>query len=503
MDLPEFLDRALSAESYAHLWGLILIAALLVAYRFASKRVRNMPELPTGLILIFLVLRVSHAGLPPDANPHLLLGLDIASAIAIGWAGANILFSITIGAWYRLRNKAHAPKITRDLCLFVSYAVIVFVVLRVRGGVNLVGLITTSAVLTAVIGLAAQNFLGNLFSGLSIQIEQPFRIGDWIESAGHQGRVVHIGWEATHILTFDDELIILPNLDISKSVIKNHSQPTPRHAMKLEVGVEYGATPGRVRAALMEACREEPRVLKEPAPAVRILAFADFAVTYQIRFFYDGFGISPDLRGAMMEKIWYVLRRHGIAIPFPIREVAHRHIERKFEAEEAAKERHEALLKLDGVPILAPLAPESRRDLAAGCKILRYGDGEIIVHQGDAGDTLFILHEGRCDVEVAHGDQPASAVATLYPPAFFGEMSLLTGDPRTATIRARGDTTAFAIDRALFRDVLAAHPEIFGELARVVAERQAANAEAADKAKADAATQASKLLERIKTFFKI
>ena len=247
MDFNALLNDALSIEVFAHQWGLVALAAVLLLYRMLARRVSWAPPLPTGFLLAYLALRFGTTLLPADFDPRIMLVLDVASAIFLYWAGIRILFMLTVGLWYRWRRRTVVPKITRDRILFAAYAVTVLVVLRTRGGVNLVGLITTSAVLTAVIGLAAQNFLGNLFSGLSIQVEQPFRIGDWIEYGSYQGKVVHIGWEAAHIKTFDDELIIIPNLDLAKSVIKNHSRPTIRHAMKIEVGVEYGAAPGRVR----------------------------------------------------------------------------------------------------------------------------------------------------------------------------------------------------------------------------------------------------------------
>ena len=312
-----------------------------------------------------------------------------------------------------------------------------------------------------------------------------------------------IGWQTTHIKTFDDELIIIPNLDVAKAVVKNHSRPTIRHAMKIEIGTEYDAAPGLVRETLLSLCRQEPRVLADPAPQIRVASYGDFAITYQMRFFYEDFGVSPALRADMMNKVWYALRRAGVKIPFPIRDVQHRHIERKHEAEECAKLRAQALTRLGKVPILSPLPAESLSLISEKLSVERFGDGEIVVHQGDEGDTLYLIHEGACDVEVKSGSQPAAVVATLSPPAFFGEMSLLTGEPRSATVRARGDATVLAIGKAIFGEILAAHPEVSVKLAEALAARQAHTEGVVGKMREEEERRASRLLVRIKTFFGI
>lgn len=490
-----------SGDFGSHPLTLLLSAFALLLYASFAKRIRRLPKLPTGWLLLYLALNAAEDFLPPSWEEMFAMPIGIAATIALFCALARILFAVTVETWFALRRQMEVPRITRDLAMFVAYAAIVLVVLRTKGGVNLVGLITTSAVLTAVIGLAAQNFLGNLFSGLAIQAIGPFRIGDWIESGGHQGKVVHIGWEATHLLTFDEELVIVPNLDIAKSVVTNRSRPTIRHCMKIDVGVEYGAAPAAVRSALLEVCRREPGVLTDPPPVVRLMEYGDFAVTYRLRAFYNDFGASPELRGVLMDRIWYALRREGIRIPYPIRDVQHRHVERRHEAVVARELRARAEANLAGIPILEPLPAESRALLAAKLAIQDYGDGEIIVAQGDPGDSLYIIHRGSCSVEIQTASRPPERVASLAPSAFFGEMSLLTGEPRSATVRAAGETTVFAIGKILFREVLAAHPEISGALAAALAARQAETGGVRDRQREEAERLAGSLLVRIKKFF--
>lgn len=482
-------------------WFLALLLIVTIVYQIAAKKIQRLPQIPFKFLILYFVIQLIHFMLPNDLDPPVNLWFGVAAAIALSCAIIRIVFYLTVEMWYRVRLRAKLPKITRDLFLIISYAVMIFVVLRTKGGVNLVGLITTSAVLTAVIGLAAQNVLGNLFAGISIQLSQPFKIGDWIQYGEHTGKVINVGWETTRLKTFDDEMIIIPNLDISKSVLKNHSLPTPRHAMKIEVGADYSIAPGKVCDVLHGVCREEPRILETPAPVARVKNYSDFAITYVVRFFYEDFGNDPDLRASVMDKIWYAFRRNDIKIPYPIRDVRHSHIERKFECAENARLRKEALSKLGSVPILKPLSSESKDILANHLSIEAYGRNEIIVKQGEPGDSLYIIHRGACDVEVSSGNAPASKVATLLPPAFFGEMSLLTGEPRSATVKANCDTIVFAINKALFRDVLVAHPEISETLAEIVMIRHSETAEIASQHTDEYRNRASKLIGKIRTFF--
>lgn len=490
-------------SAFSHHMVIIIAALLIIIYSPIARKVKFFPEIPFKLVLVYLALQFAFISLPPYFAPQIHKILDVAATTALYCAISRILFYFVVELWFIWRHKTKTPKITRDITLAIAYSVAFIIILRTRGGVDPLGLITTSAVLTAMIGLAAQNVLGNLFASITIQIERPYRIGDWIQFHEHVGRVINVGWEATRILNMEDELIIIPNLDISKSTIKNYSMPTTRHVMKIDVGVEYGAPPDQVKKILIDICSQEPNILKEPVPVIRITNYGDFAVNYQIRCFYDDFSISQDLRAAVMRRVWYALKRNNIRIPFPVRDVHFKHIERKIEQEEFTQVRVAARRELAQVPILKPL-PEQSLDIIAEHMLLEeYGDGENIVRQGDAGDSLFILHKGVCDVELSDGKHPPTKIATMTAPAFFGEMSLLTGEPRTATVKSVGSVVVFSIDKALFKDVFVSHPAISEELARVLESRQRENATTIGQQEVSADDGASKILSRIKSFFGI
>lgn len=480
-----------------------LIAALLL-YKFLSRRYRRLPPLPIGWVVAYLSLHLIETLLPePFAaeNPELAKWITVGAIIFLNFAIVRLLFAVCVDFWYHWRRKGIFPTITRDVILAGCYLVIVFVVLRTRGGVNLISLVTTSAVLTAVIGFAAQNTLGNLFAGLSLQMEKPYNVGDWISYGENTGQVVGIGWNATKLRTFDDEIIIVPNLDITKAVLKNFSRPSKRHVMKIEIGLDYNTPPNYARGVLLQALHDDQRVVQDPPPQVRVLQYADFAITYQLRFAYNDYGTWPMLRGEIMNNLWYALKRARISIPFPVRDVRLHHVERRVDLARRERENEAIRANIDATPMLTPLSASERELIARKMRVQDYGQREVVVKQGEAGDSMYILHRGACDVVVKSGDSPEMVVATLTPPAFFGEMSLLTGEPRTATVRAKEDSRLFAIHKELFAEILQKDPKISEQLAKALARRQDETAAKLGKQREDEAAAASKLLARIRTFF--
>ena len=244
--------------------GLLMISAalLLFVYMLLAKRSRFLPFLPFGfLIVYFSIQAVSHffGHLPIVSEYDKWIG--VASAIVLSWAVIRLTFALLVELPLKYWKQIEIPHITRDFILLICYAILFFIVLRARGDVNLAGLITTSAALTVVIGLAAQTTLGNFFSGLVLQMEHPFSIGDWITYGSYTGRVLGITWKSTRIKTRDDVLIYLPNNELSNGILINYSQPGRRVVCRLNIGLEYSAPPNKVRQVILDVVKEHPKVL--------------------------------------------------------------------------------------------------------------------------------------------------------------------------------------------------------------------------------------------------
>lgn len=484
----------------------IPLAALLIAliiYNISCSKRDILKKIPLNFTIAYLFFEIVTESIRILGKTQLPRWVDPTATFLLSCAVIRLTVSIILELWFRLRPTKVLPKITRDFLLIALYAATALWILRTRGGVDLSGLLTTSAVLTAIIGLAAQNMLGNLFSGVVIQIERPYHIGDWIQFGDQVGQVVGIHWKSTMIKTFEDELIYVPNLDIVKSVLKNYSKPTRKHWTYIAIGLDYSAPPNLVTKVLLDVCRDDQRIVKDPAPVVRLVKYDDSSITYNLRFMYDDFSIGAIIKSDLQIKLWYSLKRHGINIPYPIRDVSLRHIERRNEERLVEKLKTAARNDLDSIPILGPLSSAERDDIAQKMTAAKYGERESIVRQGDPGDSLFLLHKGSCEIFVSSEDKEPLKVATLMPPAFFGEMSLLTGEPRSATVIAREDSSLFVIDQKLFGEIITKHPSIADDLARIVADRQSSSASLLDKAQENINQRTQSLANRIKSFFRI
>lgn len=480
-----------------HPVGLAALAVLLVIYQGAAKRSRALPNIPLGIVILYLVLEILVVSLKPFELGKWQKYLDIATTVVLYMVVVRYIVALIMEVWLvRLRKKV-LPTITRDFVLAVSFIVIVLWVLRTVGGINLASLLTTSAILTAVIGLALQDTLGSFFAGLSLQIERPYQIGDWIACKGFEGKVVGINWRTTRILTRFGEKVYIPNNEITKDVIKNFSQPDTTHIEKLEFGVEYGARPNKVREVALAALKMHPNVVKDYRSTVRLVEFGDFSVKYAIYTKIDDLQRRYIVLAEIMNQIWYSLKRAGIRIPFPIRDVNMRQVDvEKEKKEQLAWIEH----NLKRIPILKSLGSNELKELAVGVRVEHYDNGEQVVKQGDAGDTMYLIQQGGCDVVVEKPGAYTQKVATLAAGNYFGEMSLLTGENRTATVIAKGDALLIAISREAFQNIIVSLPEISEGLAKALAERQAELDQIKRDAPAVAATTKT-LLGRIKKVF--
>jgi small-conductance mechanosensitive channel/CRP-like cAMP-binding protein len=483
--------------------GLLMIGAalLLFVYMLLAKRSRFLPFLPFGFLIVYFAIRaILHfaSQLPIVSEYDKWIG--VGSAVILSWAVIRLTFALLIELPLKYWKEIEIPHITRDFILLICYAMLFFIVLQARGDVNLTGLITTSAALTVVIGLAAQTTLGNFFSGLVLQMEHPFSIGDWITYGSHTGRVIGITWKSTRIRTRDDILIYLPNNELSNGILVNYSMPDNRVVCRLNIGLEYGAPPNKVRQVILDVVNQHPKVLKNPRPQVRLTSFDDFSINYQIRFWYENYINDPQIKADINNQLWYALRRHDISIPFPIRDVQHAHIERRHEQRKREQLSLQIEEVLENVPLFEALPAEDRQKIAGHANIQDFGDGELIVRQNEPGDSLYIVLDGTCEVLLEKEGQKQKKMATINKGDFFGEMSLLTGEVRTATVKALEHATVIRVDKVLFSTILASDPGIIEQLGKAMAQRQQDLSNEANKLE-DKSTVQRKLISRIKYFF--
>jgi hypothetical protein len=363
-------------------------------------------------------------------------------------------------------------------------------------------LLTTSAVSAVVVGFALQDTLGNAFAGLAIQSEKPFHVGDWVRVGNFEGRVFEVTWRATKIRTKSGNLVVVPNNVVGKESIINYSYPALPTRMEVEVGATYLAPPNEVKAVILEAVENARYVLKTPAPDVLLVAFDASAIIYRARFWIDDFEKDDTSRNEVRTAIYYAFARHDIEIPWPIQVEYHR----QWPGSDAEQQQRERERLLAGIDLFASLTDEQRREIAAGSVLSRFGDRDAIVRQGQSGDSMYIVCTGAAVVylEGATHGAPRHEVATIGVGGYFGEMSLLTGAPRSATVIARGDTSVLEIGAELFRQLGAVSPQTIEQIG-VAAMTRRAELEAARAAAPGAAVAEppASFVSRMKKFLGI
>ncbi len=435
-----------------------------------------------GLYTVFNLIVWQRPDIPgAEGDLRALERLVFAAAII------NLLVYVVINPFRSNRVPDAFPSILQDF-------IVIGILLLVATFVFQDKLLTTSAVGAVVVGFALQDTLGNAFAGLGIQSEKPFRVGHWIRVGDFEGRVNEVTWRATKLRTKAGNFVVVPNNIIAKEAITNYSEPAVPTRLEIEVGASYLSTPADVKAAVSEATAQVPRVLKAPAPDALLQAFDGSAITYRVRFWVNDYEFDDEARDEVRTAVFYAFNRRGIEIPWPI-EVGY---SRDWPEPDAAAKQAQREEVLAGVDLFTRLSEEQRRAIASSSAIRVYGNGETIVRQGDAGESMFIICSGRVAVVI---EPDRHEVATIERGGYFGEMSLLTGDPRSASVVARGDVAVLELDAAIFRTLGAADSQAVEQVGVAAMTRRAQLAQAKDAVKSVAVVEApATLLGRMKRF---
>lgn len=476
--------------------GAALLLLIIGVRTFArDKDLRQDLRAAFYLLMAFGALRTSAWLFGSELSESASSILRLAWMLAFAFGAIRATVSLLV--WlFRFRRRTPTPKIVRDVINVALFAIVTFPILKATLNVDVVGLVATSAILSVVLGLAMQDTLGNLFAGLSLQLERPFEVGDFVTIGPNTGRIAQVGWRATRLETLRNESITVPNAVIAKEAVKNYSRGGQPIGTDCTIGIALHVPPNRVKAAVLETLHEIPEVLAEPPPHCRTLGYEEFLIRYQIRFFARDLEISMQALEQIYTRLWYRFSRDGVEIPLPQREVYMR-------AEPVAhKDTSEEILGLlQSVDLLALLPLDQLRALAREVAPRRFGQDERVITQGDEGNTFYVVAQGSVSVRVG---LPEVEVARLGRGQYFGEMSLLTGEPRAASVIAAEDSLLLEVARPTFAAILAQVPELAAALADLLARRRTelnALAMASGAPRAEATREANRIFTRLREIF--
>ena len=184
---------------------------------------------------------------------------------------------------------------------------------------QLKGLLAGSTAVAIIVGFAGQNLFAGIIGGIAIQINRPYKLGDWLKVGDTYAEVREINWRSTRLCTNDDIYLDIPNNEMVSHQIVNLHYPTELHAMRIRVGVEYKNPPNLVKEALARAAQGAKNVVPDPPVRVFLVDFADYAVIYEIKYYMGNHSRINETNDAVRTNVWYELKRRGITIPFPIR----------------------------------------------------------------------------------------------------------------------------------------------------------------------------------------
>jgi small-conductance mechanosensitive channel/CRP-like cAMP-binding protein len=496
-------------------WLIIVFLAMLIALWFLVPAERRRLRVSFALF-VFACLALLLCGLllargATESNA-LFRWLQNAAWLAEGIAVINVaaLFLFEV-----LPNSLRVRPLRIIHDLFVALAYIVFMLtLLSHGGVDLTGIVATSALITAIIGFSLQDTLGNVMGGLALQNERTISVGDWVRVDKHEGRVKEIRWRQTSIETRDWETIVIPNSVLMKSqvtLIGQRAGAPRQHRRWIYFNVDFRYAPTDVIETVQSALRAEPiaRVADDPPPECILFDYRESFATYAVRYWLTDLAAPDPTDSVIRTRIFFALRRAEIPLSIP---AAARFITAEDEARRERKTHREIERRVEAlrnVNLFQMLTNDERRELAQHLHLAPFVRGEFITRQGNTAHWLYIIKHGEAEIRVHTPDGKLSEpLAILRDGEFFGEMGLMTGEPRTANVIARTDVECYKLEKEAFNEILQKRPEIVEDLSKVLAQRrvelQTFTEELNEESKRQRVnTMQSDLLHRIRAFFKL
>ena len=452
-----------------------LIGALFFGARASRKALAAAGLLSIGGVAGLVLLAVLHRfGVSPHAVGYRVfhgLAYFLLAVGAVNAAGV-LAFDIVLPAL-----RLPLPALVQDLILAAGYLVAGLTVLS-HAGANLNGILATSAVLTAVVAFALQDTLGNVLGGMVIQFESSFAPGDWIRFGADEGLVREIRWRQTTLDTGGGDLIVIPNSALMKgmvTVLGRGGAAGRRRLMKVRFNVYYDRAPNEVVSAVEQCLRDDPppNVAAEPASSCVLLEIREGCAVYAARYWLTDVSCSESTDSAVRTRLYYALSRAGVKLSIPAHAVVVLQKDEDVQEKKTRLESERRMAALRGVELFQPLTPEELSVLSERLKSSPFARGEVITRQGAEAHCLYIVVQGEAEARLVSGDGAAfQAVGTLRPGDFLGEMGLMTGEPRSATVVALTDVLCYRLDSEAFADILARRPEIAESISLVLARRK-------------------------------
>ncbi len=354
-----------------------------------------------------------------------------------------------------LKKSLNISKLFSDIFKGVLYF-IAFMYLLKENGVSVTSIFTTSAILTAVIGLALQNTLNDIVAGIIITTENTLSIGDWIEYEGKIGQVTQSSWRYIKFMSLENELYIIPNRDITKNAVKILSTESSKAYFRVSFGLTYDNMPNNVMEITKAALKDVEGIKNV---SMFLMSYGDFAVNFDIKFLVEDISKVNIKRSEILTVLFYVFKRNNIEIPVQRYDIFFREY----------KQQNISTIKndLSSIELFNGFDENIIDYLSKEVIIDEYAKNEIMLNQSAENDTFFYIKKGSADVIVNN-----ISIAKLKEKQFFGEMSLMTGDLTTAAIKAVEDVVVYKIKKHIFHHIFKNNKKVIDLISEAITNRK-------------------------------
>lgn len=415
------------------------------------------------------------------------------------------VFGLTVFRVFLPKIGLTPPRILEDIILVLAYVAWGMVRMS-EAGVNLSGLVTTSAVITGIIAFSMQDTLGNILGGLALQLDDSISIGNWIKVDDVSGQVIEVHWRHTAVRTRNGEIVVIPNSMLMKAKVTIvGSKDVPQWRRWLYFALPVNIPPQRVidsvNRALAEA--EIELVSKTPEPSCILMNYKDGLSVYGVRYWLTNPQIDDPTDSDVRTHVFAALQRQGYQLASPSYDITmttnslDRDL-RRHDAELAT--RQHTLRQMD---LFSSLSEEECAHLAKTLTYAPFAKGDIITRQGAVAHWLYVLVSGEVDIWYEINKHERKLLTTLPSGRVFGEMGLMTGEPRRATVIAHSDVECYRIDKPSFEHIIHCRPELAEEFARILTERNQQLVAVQGEASTSNHQHHDRILDGIKRFFRL
>ena len=382
------------------------------------------------------------------------------------WLISRLVAYLMISASADEKSAFQAPQILINTISAAIYILTFFLVYRFVFDRDTSGLLATSGIATLIIGFAIREMIADFFSGMAISAEQPYRIGDWLEvESGLIGKVVELNWRATRLETQEKKVVVVANSDLASRQFTNLSAPSRAFRDEIEITLNYTSDPNRIHNILQAAILTTDGLHPDGKHDSKIKRFTDRGVVYAVRFWLGDYSDRARIRDRVASNVLHHLNQAGVSIPYAQADIL---ITRQRRPRKET--RINARRLLSRIDWLQAMNEEELNNLADIAEERVFSAGDHIVRENDDGDRLYVVVEGILEA-FRDINGRSERIGLIEPGQAIGEMSLLTGTKRTATVIAKTHVFALEINRQAIEVIFKARPEIAGELGRLMATR--------------------------------